>query len=239
MALGAKIGRSFCLELSQAIIPQRKEKRGNFLKEDIKNHVIWHEVQVTREDRNTLNNHKSGLIWFTGLSASGKSTIAHGVEKILHDRGIRTYVLDGDNIRHGLNANLGFSPEDRQENLRRVAEVSRLFTDAGILVLAAFISPYRRDRDYIRKRCADDNFIEIYVKCSLEECERRDPKGQYKKARAGIIKNYTGISAPYEEPEDPDLVLETSASSPEIEIARVVAFLEKKNMVASDARRGK
>lgn len=196
------------------------------------NHVIWHEVQITREDRNRLNRHKSGLIWFTGLSASGKSTIAHGVEKVLHDRGIRTYVLDGDNIRHGLNANLGFSPEDRQENLRRVAEVSRLFADAGMLVLAAFISPYRKDRDYIRKLCADDNFIEIYVKCCIEECERRDPKGQYKKARTGIIKNYTGISAPYEEPERPDLILDTSNCMPESAIESVLQLLEKKMFIS-------
>jgi adenylylsulfate kinase len=202
------------------------------LSKQAENHVIWHEVQVTREDRNRLNRHKSGLIWLTGLSASGKSTIAHGVEKILHDRGIRTYVLDGDNVRHGLNANLGFSPEDRQENLRRVAEVSRLFADAGMLVLAAFISPYRKDRDYIRKRCANDNFIEIYVKCCLEECERRDPKGQYKKARAGIIKNYTGISAPYEEPEHPDLVLDTSNCTPESAVATVLGYLEQCGIIS-------
>ena len=196
------------------------------------NHVIWHEVQVKRQDRNTLNNHKSGLVWFTGLSASGKSTIAHGVEKELHDRGIRTYVLDGDNIRHGLNANLGFSPEDRQENLRRVAEVSRLFADAGILVLAAFISPCRKDREYIRKHFFNDHFIEIYVKCCLEECERRDPKGQYKKARAGIIKNYTGVSAPYEEPEHPDLVIESASDSVEHSISLVLDLLRKKELIA-------
>ena len=199
------------------------------------NHVIWHEVQVTRQDRNRLNNHKSGLIWFTGLSASGKSTIAHGVEKVLFDQGIRTYVLDGDNIRHGLNSNLGFSSEDRKENLRRVAEVSRLFADAGILVLAAFISPYREDRNFIRDRCSDDNFIEVYVKCCLEECERRDPKGQYKKARAGIIKNYTGVSAPYEEPECPDLVLETSSCDPESSIMQVIEFLANRKIVPANA----
>jgi adenylylsulfate kinase len=199
--------------------------------QNLNNHVVWHEAQVTRDDRNALNSHKSGLIWLTGLSASGKSTIAHGVERVLFDRGIRTYVLDGDNIRHGLNANLGFSPEDRQENLRRVAEVARLFADAGILVLAAFISPYRRDRDYIRQRFEGDNFIEIYVKCCLEECERRDPKGLYKKARSGIIKNYTGISSPYEEPINPELVLETSNCSPDAAITQVVSYLEKRQIV--------
>jgi adenylylsulfate kinase len=202
--------------------------------EPTENHVIWHEVQVTRQDRNTVNNHKSGLIWLTGLSASGKSTIAHGVEKVLFDAGIRTYVLDGDNIRHGLNANLGFSSEDRQENLRRVAEVSKLFADAGILVFAAFISPFRRDREYIRKRFADDTFIEIYIKCCLDECERRDPKGLYKKARAGIIKNYTGISSPYEEPENPELVIETSSCMPEDAIAKVIQFLEENRIVSLD-----
>ncbi len=201
------------------------------MNQETENHVVWHEVLVTRKDRNAQNKHHSGLIWFTGLSASGKSTIAHGVEKVLHDRGIRTYVLDGDNVRHGLNKNLGFSPEDRQENLRRITEVSRLFVDAGILVLAAFISPYKKDREYIRKLFAEDIFMEIYVKCTIEECERRDPKGQYKKARAGIIKNYTGISAPYEEPDRPELVLETSVSSVDAEIAKVIELLESKKMI--------
>lgn len=211
-----------------------QERAERTLKTQSDNHVVWHEVQVTRNNRNTLNNHKSGLIWFTGFSASGKSTIAHGVEKVLFERGIRTYVLDGDNIRHGLNANLGFNPEDRQENLRRVAEVARLFADAGILVLAAFISPYVKDREYIRKHFEGDNFIEVYVKCCLEECERRDPKGLYKKARAGIIKNYTGISAPYEEPINPELIVETSDCNPEIAISNVVAFLEIKNIVSAE-----
>ena len=198
----------------------------------IHNNVVWHECQVTRRDRNALNNHKSGLIWFTGLSASGKSTIAHGVEKMLYDQGVRTYVLDGDNIRHGLNANLGFSQEDRKENLRRVAEVSRLIADAGILVLAAFISPSREDREYIKRRFAGDNFLEIYVKCPLDECERRDPKEQYKKARAGIIKNYTGVSAPYEEPEHPDLIIETGSDSIERSISMVLDLLKKKELIA-------
>lgn len=193
-----------------------------------KNHVVWHDVYVTREDRNRLNNHKSGLLWFTGLSASGKSTIAHSVEKKLFERGFRTYVLDGDNVRHGINNNLGFSREDRKENLRRIAEVSMLFVDAGILALAAFISPYKEDREYIRKRFEGDNFLEIYVKCSIEECEKRDPKGQYKKARAGIIKNYTGVSAPYEEPENPDLILDTEKKSLEECVDMVIDLLTKR-----------
>lgn len=198
----------------------------------MENHVIWHEGYVKRTDRNLLNNHKSGLVWFTGLSASGKSMIVHNLEKELFIQGIRTYVLDGDNVRHGLNANLGFSREDRKENLRRIAEVSKLFADAGILVLAAFISPYREDREYIRERFKGDNFFEIYVKCSVEECERRDPKGQYKKARAGIIKNYTGISAPYEEPEKPDMVIDTESFDVESSVAKVIELLEKSNILS-------
>ncbi len=196
------------------------------------NHVVWHDVYVKREDRNRLNRHKSGLVWFTGLSASGKSTIAHTVEKELFGRSIRTYLLDGDNVRHGVNANLGFSREDRKENLRRIVEVSKLFVDAGILVLAAFISPYKEDREYIKNRFEGDDFLEIYVKCSVEECEQRDPKGQYKKAKAGIIKNYTGISAPYEEPENPDLIIDTEKSDIESSVQKVLELLDKKNFIS-------
>ena len=198
---------------------------------DEESHVIWHECLITRCDRNSLNNHKSGLVWFTGLSAAGKSTIAHAVEKELHYRGIRTYVLDGDNIRHGLNANLGFSPDDRKENIRRIGEVARLMADAGVLTFAAFISPYREDRDAVRGLFKDDNFIEIYVKCSVEECERRDSKGQYKKARAGIIKNYTGISAPYEAPETPELVIDTEKMDQEESKERVIEYLCGKKLI--------
>lgn len=200
----------------------------------LKNHVVWHDVSVTRKDRNSLNGHKSGLIWFTGLSASGKSTIAHGVERKLYDNGYRTYVLDGDNVRHGINSNLGFSREDRKENLRRIAEFSKLFVDAGILVLAAFISPYREDREYIMSRFQGDNYLEIYVKCSVQECENRDPKGQYKKARKGTIKNYTGISAPYEEPETPDLVIDTEKLDIETSVQKIIELLQKKNILKSE-----
>jgi adenylylsulfate kinase len=160
----------------------------------MENYVVWHNGYVNRQDRNRLNNHKSGLVWFTGLPASGKSTIAHLVEKELFNRGIRTYVLDGDNVRHGLNSNLGFSREDRRENLRRIVELSKLMVDAGLIVLAAFISPYRKDREYVRSRFKSDNLLDIYVKHSVEECEKRHSKGNYKRARAGIIKGYTGIS---------------------------------------------
>ena len=194
-------------------------------------HVVWHECLVKRSDRNSLNNHKSGLVWFTGLSASGKSTIAHSVEKELHDRGIRTYVLDGDNVRHGLNSNLGFSPEDRKENIRRIGEVAKLMADAGIVVFTAFISPYREDRDTVRTLFAGDHFYEVFVKCSLEECEKRDPKGLYKKARAGIIKNYTGISSPYEEPLAPELVVDTEHLTIEESVDQVIDFLCQKKLV--------
>jgi len=194
-------------------------------------HVVWHECLVNRADRNTLNNHKSGLVWFTGLSASGKSTIAHAVEKELHDRGIRTYVLDGDNVRHGLNSNLGFSPEDRKENIRRIGEVAKLMADAGIVVFTAFISPYREDRDTVRTLFEGDHFYEVFVKCSLEECEKRDPKGLYKKARAGIIKNYTGISSPYEEPLAPELVVDTEHLTIEESVSQVIDFLCEKKLV--------
>lgn len=175
-----------------------------------KNNVIWHDKYVKREERNRFFKHKSGLILLTGLSGSGKSTIAHYAERELFARDVHAYVLDGDNVRHGLNSNLGFSREHRKENLRRIVEVSKLFADAGMLVFAAFISPNKENREYFRTRFEDDNFLEVYVKCSLEVCEMRDPKGQYKKARAGIIKNYTGIDSPYEEPENPDLVIDTA-----------------------------
>lgn len=195
------------------------------------NHVIFHKAFVSRHDRNRLHRHKSGLVWFTGMSASGKSTIAHSVEKELFERSICTYVLDGDNIRHGLSSDLGFSNEDRKENIRRIVELSKLLIHAGILVLAAFISPSGEDREYIRKRFENDNFLQIYVKCSIEECEKRDPKGQYKKARAGIIKNYTGISAPYEEPESPDLVIDTEKMTLEDSVRTVIKFINEKGLL--------
>jgi adenylylsulfate kinase len=198
-----------------------------------KNFVTRYKQHVKRSDRNQLNNHKNGLVWFTGLSAAGKSTIAHNVEKELFKQFIRTYVLDGDNVRHGINSDLSFSREDRRENLRRIAEVSKLLVDAGILVLAAFISPYQEDRDYVRKQFEDDNFLEIYVKCSVEECDKRDPKGQYKKAKAGIIKDYTGISAPYEEPQKPDLIIDTEKLSVGDSVRIVKEFLYEKKLLAN------
>lgn len=197
----------------------------------MKTHVIWHETLVSEEDRHRLNKHRSGLLWFTGLSASGKSTIAHHLEKELFDRNIRAYVLDGDNVRHGLNSNLGFSREDRKENLRRIAELSKIMVNAGLVVLAAFISPYREDRAFIREKIGGRRFFEIYVKCRADVCEKRDPKGQYIKARKGIIKNYTGISAPYEEPEDPDLILNTEELDVHSSVQEVLKLLDRKKYI--------
>jgi adenylylsulfate kinase len=174
-----------------------------------KNNLHWHKHSVTVEDRRESYNYKSCVIWFTGLSAAGKSSLANALCKELHNIGIKSYVLDGDNIRHGLNKNLGFSPEDRKENIRRIGEVTKLFVDAGLIAMTAFISPYREDRNNARRLLREDEFIEVFVKCSLTECERRDPKGIYKKAKAGEIKEFTGVSAPYEEPENPELILET------------------------------
>jgi adenylylsulfate kinase len=172
-------------------------------------YVICHNGFVTRRDREILNGHRSGVIWFTGLSASGKSSISYALEKLLFQRGVRTYVLDGDNIRHALNSDLGFSYEDRSENIRRVIEVCKLFVDAGIVVLSAFITPLRRHRDIIRKHLIEYNYIEVYVKCSIETCIKRDPKGWYKKAKSGEIKEYTGISSLFEEPINPDIIIDT------------------------------
>lgn len=172
--------------------------------------IFWHERLITKEDRERLNGHKGVCLWYTGLSGSGKSTIAIEVENLLFKKVMRTYVLDGDNIRHGLNNDLGFSPVDRTENIRRIGEVSKLFVDAGLIVMTAFISPYRSDRRQVRDLMLKGEFVEVYVKCDIKVCEQRDPKGLYKKARAGKIKDFTGIDAPYEEPENPELIIDTS-----------------------------
>lgn len=188
--------------------------------------VTWHDHRVTKEERCKQNGHKGAVLWFTGLSGSGKSTIANTVDHKLFEMGKHTFVLDGDNIRMGLNKNLGFSPEDRTENIRRIGEVSKLYTDAGILVMTAFISPYREDRDQVREILGDGEFIEVFVKASLETCEERDPKGLYKKARAGEIKGFTGIDAPYEEPEKAELVLDSDGKGIDDLADEVVAYLE-------------
>jgi adenylylsulfate kinase len=187
--------------------------------------IIPHRGAITKKDRQMLNGHKSLILWFTGLSGSGKSTIAHRLEEELFKLGIRTYVLDGDNIRTGLNKDLGFSPEDREENIRRIGEVAKLFVDAGIVVLTAFISPYRKDRKFVRNLVDKDEFIEIYVKCPIEVCERRDVKGLYEKARRGIIKQFTGIDDPYEEPEDPEIVVETDRMSVDECVNKILKYL--------------
>ncbi|HKJ50150.1 MAG TPA: adenylyl-sulfate kinase [Gammaproteobacteria bacterium] len=172
--------------------------------------VVWHNATVTRDRREAQNGHRGGLFWFTGLSGAGKSTLAHSLEERLYQQGYRTFVLDGDNVRHGLCADLGFSEEDRKENIRRIGHMSMLYVEAGIVVLTAFISPFRADRDNVRKIAGAD-FHEIYCKCSLEICEDRDVKGLYKRARAGEIPEFTGISSPYEEPEFADLTINTES----------------------------
>jgi len=176
-------------------------------------HIVWHEATISKVDRQQKLGHKSAILWFTGLSGAGKSTIANALEHRLHAAGVRTYLLDGDNIRHGLNRDLGFSPADRSENIRRIAEVARLFVDAGTIVLTAFISPYRADRELARSLVEKGEFIEVFVECALETCEQRDPKGLYQKARAGQIPEFTGISAPYEAPEAPEIVVASDRGS--------------------------
>ncbi|MET0070401.1 MAG: adenylyl-sulfate kinase [Candidatus Thiodiazotropha sp.] len=171
--------------------------------------VFWHHATVTRERREKMNLHRAKLLWFTGLSGSGKSTLAHALEERLHQRGCRTYVFDGDNVRHGLCRDLGFGIEDRTENIRRIGEMSKLFVDAGTIALTAFISPIREDREKVRKLFQVGDFIEVYVKASVATCEERDVKGLYKRARAGEIPNFTGISSPYEEPVNPEIVIDT------------------------------
>lgn len=194
--------------------------------------VVWHTEHVLRHHREALNGHKSALLWFTGLSGAGKSTIAQAVAQELHERGCRTYVLDGDNVRHGLCGDLGFSPEDRSENIRRIGEMSKLFVDAGIITLTAFISPFREDRDRVRAMFPERDFFEIYCACSLQECERRDVKGLYKKARAGLISEFTGISSPYESPISPELVLHTDQQTLEQSAGAVVDLLCARDVIA-------
>ncbi|MDX8365815.1 adenylyl-sulfate kinase [Cytobacillus sp. IB215665] len=193
--------------------------------------IVWHETTITRKDRNSLNNHNSCVLWFTGLSGSGKSTLANAVEVKLHESQVRTYVLDGDNIRHGLNKDLGFSEDDRKENIRRIGEVSKLFTDSGQIVLTAFISPFREDRNSVRELFSNHEFIEVYVKCPLEVCETRDPKGLYDKARKGEIPEFTGISSPYEPPEQPELIIESNKMTIEQSVEQVINYLKEKSIV--------
>ncbi|MCH7524251.1 MAG: adenylyl-sulfate kinase [Bacteroidetes bacterium] len=194
----------------------------------MKKNIIRHTYQVSVTNRRKANKHNSFLIWFTGLSGSGKSTIANLVEQVLHKRGIKTYTLDGDNIRKGINNDLTFSPQDRTENIRRIAEIANLMIDAGLVVLAAFVSPYKKDRENIKKTVKDVNFVEIYINTSIEECERRDVKGLYKKAKAGEIKNMTGVSAPYEAPKTPDIEIKTEEESIEDSVTKIIDFITPK-----------
>ena len=188
-------------------------------------HITWHDSEVTKADRQKQNGHKSAVIWFTGLSGSGKSTVSVALEQALFELGKHAYRLDGDNVRHGLNKNLGFSPEDRKENIRRIGEVSKLLVDAGTIAITAFISPYRVDRDDVRNILEDGEFIEVYTQCSVEECEKRDPKGLYAKARSGEIKEFTGINAPYEAPYHPKITINTEQQSVEQAVAHILNYL--------------
>ncbi|TQI71962.1 adenylylsulfate kinase [Gramella sp. Hel_I_59] len=191
------------------------------------NNIVPHTFEVSRASRNSMKGHKSFVIWFTGLSGSGKSTLANMVEQQLFEKGIHTFSLDGDNIRGGLNNNLGFSREDREENLRRIAEVAKLFVDSGSVVIASFISPLQSDRDFIREIIGEEDFIEVFVNTPLKICEKRDVKGLYRKARAGEIKNFTGIDAPYEPPATPTIEIRTDQEEARVSVERILNLLEK------------
>ena len=193
--------------------------------------IIYHQASVTREGRNKLNNHRSVVLWFTGLSGSGKSTLAHTLEEKLFQKGCRTFVLDGDNVRHGLNSNLDFSEAGRTENIRRISEVSKLMLESGLIVMTAFISPINKDRGEARQLISNEDFIEIYCKASIETCETRDVKGLYKRARAGEITNYTGIDSPYEVPENPELTIDTDNQSLEGSVSTILSFLKSNGII--------
>lgn len=194
--------------------------------------VYWHSGKVTKSDREALTGHRGVCVWFTGLSGSGKSSIARELERRLVDEGIQAYWLDGDNIRHGLNSDLGFSAEDRDENIRRIGEVAKLFVEAGMVTLASFISPYRETRASVREKMGEGDFVEVFVRCPLEVCEERDPKGIYEEARAGEIDNFTGISAPYEEPQNPEVVVDTESDpSPTVSAEKIYTYLADKEYV--------
>jgi len=194
--------------------------------------VVWHHATVTRQRREQLNSHRGVVLWFTGLPSSGKSTVAHAVEELLHQHGCRTIVLDGDNIRHGLCGDLGFSEKDREENIRRIGEVAKLFVEGGTIVLAAFVSPIRRDRDKVRGIFQHGDFLEIHCHCPVDVCAERDPKDHYRRARAGELKDFTGVSAPYDEPADAELKLETGAMPVEACADQVISLLAKRAVIS-------
>ncbi|CAK6698144.1 adenylyl-sulfate kinase [Synechococcus sp. CBW1107] len=194
--------------------------------------IVWHEASVDRDSRASQRGHRSAILWFTGLSGAGKSTLANAVNVELFQRGLATYLLDGDNVRHGLCKDLGFSDADREENIRRIGEVAKLFLDAGVITLTAFVSPFRADRDRARALVERGDFIEIHCSADLAICEQRDPKGLYAKARAGVIKEFTGISSPYEAPESPELLVDTSGRLEE-NVAQVISYLERQGLIAA------
>lgn len=202
------------------------------------NPLVWHNASVTKQDRQLLSGHRSYVLWLTGLSGSGKSTLSTALELELYKLQCRSYVLDGDNLRYGLNRDLGFHPKDRTENIRRLGEVAKLMADAGIIAIVAAISPYRLDRDGIRSSLQPDEFVEIYVKCSVEECERRDPKGMYKKARAGEIAHFTGISAPYEQPLCPHLTIDTDKLTVADSVNAVMEYLYHHGLIIPEENEG-
>ena len=197
--------------------------------------TVWHHATVTRQRREQANSHRAVILWFTGLSGAGKSTLAHAVEEELHCRGCKTFVLDGDNVRHGLCSDLGFSENDRQENIRRIGEMSKLFNESGVITLTAFISPFRVDRERVRSLVPHGDFLEIYCEAALEVCEARDVKGLYARARAGEISDFTGISSPYEEPEKPELVVPTGVESLEACVTMVMECMEQRGIIRRDA----
>lgn len=200
----------------------------------LSSNIRWEDRRLSREDYRQRNGHSSVVLWFTGLSGSGKSTLAHQVEEKLFDKGWYTYILDGDNVRHGLNGDLGFSESDRRENIRRVGEVAKLFVDAGVVVLAAFISPYHEDRDRVRALFESDEFVEIHVRCDLEICEKRDPKGLYRKSRAGELPDFTGIDSPYEEPQNPELTIDTGKLGIADSVDVVLEYLVRNRSTLTD-----
>jgi len=201
------------------------------MKEQGATNVVWHDHKVERKEREQLLKQKGVILWFTGLSGSGKSTVANEVAYKLQEMGKLAYILDGDNIRHGLNKDLGFSPEARKENIRRISEVANLFLDAGLITLTAFISPYAKDRNFCRELAGNGRFLEVYTKASLETCEKRDPKGMYKKARAGVIKDFTGINAPYEEPLNPEIIIDTDKETVDKSADKVIKKLEELGLI--------
>lgn len=195
------------------------------------NHITWHQATISKQDRHLLNGHKSCVLWFTGLSGSGKSTLANAVDQALYQHKVQSFCLDGDNIRHGLNKDLSFRKEDRKENIRRIGEVAKLFVDSGQIVSTAFISPFQEDRELVRSMFLEGEFIEIYLKCPLQVCESRDPKGLYKKARIGEIPEFTGISSPYEAPTNPEIIIETDRMTIEQSVQRVVSYLKENKIL--------